>query len=706
MTLEAGTIGVRIGKNYNWIVLLLITIVLSSCGGGDGGGGEQPNDDDNDTPPSVDNNLNNDLAGRLYISDRGVFLDLSTGSITEIASDDSYISPSLDGTEYIEIIKKHHVLDDDECWSDIGIDRIAIRDVNTNLLLDSFDLYEHVWSIPDLSPDKQAVALLWANDKGCPDDAKDLLTVFDRKGNIISQTNMEVRTHDWLPDNRLAYFIDDTLYISSAAYQVNGQAILSVNHLAGKPARLRVNPQGTKIVFEMVTGGPGSFLETASYRYATVWMVNADGSDLHLYATSRHEVDSSGNADEPKINNPVWSLDGENILLTEGYFSGIAGVTDPFDLNPEGELFIPLGVYGLTYILPTTASDIRLPPNNDIHGAILSVSGNDGPSPYIVSCDSLPYIAPVSSDIDETPGSLPQEGGHNRGIGGSIYFINESNDETVISSLRVDTGEINDIVTLASDHYGEYSFYFSMSADAQYFSFYDLEDLYEEYIKIVSVNGEILKSYNMYDDRYEIRQRGRIQFSPVNSDLITFEYIDTDNGNKHVAIFDWRQGQYLRTFVDGYYSSPTWTPDGNLIIWDENHTSYLVTVTADQLGNPTALFSLPEASILHAVNPNGDSMAFKMAGHVWTINLDGTDLKPITAPYKGYESFPAWSPDGRYLVVKRLSWDGSMKKGSLWIAAADAKHLQLRNDSNNVIPIRKSDGYAIHDVHGPLTWLP
>jgi hypothetical protein len=46
--------------------------------------------------------------------------------------------------------------------------------------------------------------------------------------------------------------------------------------IAGYPSRIRTSPDGSKIIFEMVTGGPMLF-ETVSYRDATVmniWMTN------------------------------------------------------------------------------------------------------------------------------------------------------------------------------------------------------------------------------------------------------------------------------------------------------------------------------------------------------------------------------------------------------------------------------------------------
>jgi hypothetical protein len=135
--------------------------LITSCGGGNGTSAAIDNDQDNppqetddtdpnnsDEPTSINSRVNGDLTGWLFISENGEYLDLSTGTYTKLASDhhDVLISPSADGTEYVERTKSFRMEKDPECYNFlIDIDRIAIKDIHSNLINDAFEVYEDLW---------------------------------------------------------------------------------------------------------------------------------------------------------------------------------------------------------------------------------------------------------------------------------------------------------------------------------------------------------------------------------------------------------------------------------------------------------------------------------------------------------------------------------------------------------------------------------
>jgi hypothetical protein len=83
-------------------------------------------------------------------------------------------------------------------------------------------------------------------------------------------------------------------------------------------------------------------------------------------------------------------------------------------------------------------------------------------------------------------------------------------------------------------------------------------------------------------------------FPPLNTNLLLFEYEDNNNDDMHyVTVLSWSQDSFIKTFSDRQYFDPLWTPDGNIIIWDDSNTAHLVQVTGDQAGDPIELFSLP-----------------------------------------------------------------------------------------------------------------
>jgi hypothetical protein len=104
--------------------------------------------DNTDDSISTNDSVNGDLTGWLFIAEDGEYLDLSTGTYTNIASDhhDTLITPSADGTEYVERTKSFRMEEDHECYGFmIDIERIAIRDTHSNLIKDAFEVYEDLW---------------------------------------------------------------------------------------------------------------------------------------------------------------------------------------------------------------------------------------------------------------------------------------------------------------------------------------------------------------------------------------------------------------------------------------------------------------------------------------------------------------------------------------------------------------------------------
>jgi hypothetical protein len=253
--------------------LVLITILQYGCGGGGGGGSNdnpQPveENDNDDTPTETYTDLNGDVKGHIFIADRGKYLNLATGKFTEIDDDDSnhFNTPSPDGTEYVERIKGYRR--DHRCWPSIETVKITIKDVRTNLTRESFEITENVWGPVKLSPDGQYLALIWQNIEDCPDDeddVDDLLTIFDRNGNLISQSTVEVGTFDWLPDNRLIYANSYQIYVSHQPHRAEGEIVASLAEIPGFPTRLSASRDGRRVVFEMATDVP-HWLMTVSYR--------------------------------------------------------------------------------------------------------------------------------------------------------------------------------------------------------------------------------------------------------------------------------------------------------------------------------------------------------------------------------------------------------------------------------------------------------
>ncbi|MBB6611660.1 PD40 domain-containing protein [Pontibacter sp. Tf4] len=176
------------------------------------------------------------------------------------------------------------------------------------------------------------------------------------------------------------------------------------------------------------------------------------------------------------------------------------------------------------------------------------------------------------------------------------------------------------------------------------------------------------------------------------------------------------QGNYIAGIPDMY--SAVWLPDGRLVVAGDHSSDgyvpstpsakaglYIATINGTtatltninpQLANPTPL--------LPSVSPDGKRVAFMLNKHIWTMNIDGSNLKQLTASDNdNEESFTTWSPDGKHIAV----WTYKTFENSYYTAVAivpsdAAQPIVLKNDAN--IWPRDKDGYRISGGRGNMSW--
>lgn len=104
------------------------------------------------------------------------------------------------------------------------------------------------------------------------------------------------------------------------------------------------------------------------------------------------------------------------------------------------------------------------------------------------------------------------------------------------------------------------------------------------------------------------------------------------------------------TFSPGFYSQPSWSPDGTKIVFERDGEIY--SMNADGSGQ-TNLTNNPASDSGAVWSPNGKKIAFASTRNsvsgIFVMNADGTNQTRITS---NNDFYPDWSPDGTKIAFE------------------------------------------------------
>ncbi len=682
---------------------LVLLSLLSACSGGGDTSGKPPVDDGESvatgTDPYPNRSLNDTMMGRVFETDESRYIDLETGETVQLAA--SAVYPGNDGRYFVEHRESARLVPEADCL-DLAkwFDRISIRDSVSGRVTDEFELSKSVYGPVRLSPDGQTVALVWDKSHVCYDtDAS--LTIFSLEGEEITRASDKVGSYDWLPDNRLVFTLGQKIAMQVERNTFMYETIIDLSDVRGYPGRVNVSPDGTGILFEMITN-TSVWASSVRYRDATVWAVNVDGKNLRQVATTSREDDPEKDYDDPRVNMPVWSPDGQFLLLTEDYASGLPGWLI-YDYNVDvgyNVNLMPIINDALTYILPADSIDQKLPPTHYAADGVRPILSLDNGSRLgAVTVDPLSPVmwAPSFPRPEVIPGSLPTINGRpNRGVSGSMAFLAENDDgSTSLVSVELATSTPRTLTTIMDRDLNRPS-YAGIAADNSRSAHYVSDD---DSLRVFDSAGEIIESVALITNRYEYPTESAFRFSPIDNNLIAWIYDDGDFGTG-VIVLNVATMIFVSKWEDLDYDTIAWTPDGDLLLFDEGraYRSAFEGANSGDFAELENLFDFGEAISQPSVNPVTGDVAFSAAGQIFVSSLDGQNTRRVIANSDGSSHRPLWSPDGKFISV--------VHKDATYIVAADAQDVRLYTDNRSMGGYQLGEGssYSQPDDSRRLSW--
>ncbi len=277
-------------------------------------------------------------------------------------------------------------------------------------------------------------------------------------------------------------------------------------------------------------------------------------------------------------------------------------------------------------------------------------------------------VAPGKSGNAEQPAAV-QASSSLQQLSGTILFQSDRDGDNEIYVMNADGSELMQLTqNEASDEYPIWS------PDGKQIAFISNRDgSYDLYLMTADgTNVRKLTDHpsNNYDPAW----------SPDGSQLAFSS--DRESGMEIYLINADGSGRTQFTKTIGKNILPAWASDGKHIAYTGNrYLGWNVYVTTLDKTEDTRVTEghgacrpdwSPDASTIAFVSQEADGK-----GDIWTMRPDGSGKTQLTYDEVNYDYYPAWSPDGRYIVYAKTS-DKHHGNWELYIMTADGKeHLQI-----------------------------
>ncbi|MDQ3169491.1 MAG: amidohydrolase, partial [Acidobacteriota bacterium] len=127
--------------------------------------------------------------------------------------------------------------------------------------------------------------------------------------------------------------------------------------------------------------------------------------------------------------------------------------------------------------------------------------------------------------------------------------------------------------------------------------------------------------------------------------------------------FDTDEGTWMNVDV---------SPDGRTLVFDLMGDIYTMPVEGSGTSQATRLLGGPAFEMQPRFSPDGTRIAFSSdrggLWNIWTMDVNGGDLKQVSREQRWFINSPTWAPDGRFIFARRhFVAQRSLGAGEVWM---------------------------------------